>query len=194
MLGRGSSQPPDETGEARTRAVGQSEHGDGRLDRMRGDIDDPSKPTRNHAVNGRLHQLDRRGMLASSALIQSLRSQFRKSPAGGPPALLMRISGLGQAARMASRPSFVVTSATTATVSVPVADRISSAARSRISRRLATTTSFTPSPPRAVAQLLPKPMLAAQTIAVRPRRPKSIFFLVRLRRASRSSRRCPLIY
>ena len=130
-------------------------------------------------------------MLASSALIQSLRSQFRKSPAGGPPALLMRISGLGQAARMASRPSFVVTSATTATVSVPVADRISPAARSRISRRLATTTSFTPSPPRAVAQLLPKPMLAAQTIAVRPRRPKSIFFLARLRRASRSSRRCP---
>ena len=36
---------------------------------------------------------------------------------------------------MASRPSFVVTSATTATVSVPVADRISPAARSRISRR-----------------------------------------------------------
>src|SRR5713226_501875 len=35
--------------------------------------------------------------------------------------------------------------------------------------------SFTPSVPRAVAQLLPKPMLAAQTIAVRPRRPKSIF-------------------
>ena len=40
MLGRGSSQPRDETGEARTRAVGQSEHGDGRLDRMRGDIDE----------------------------------------------------------------------------------------------------------------------------------------------------------
>jgi hypothetical protein len=56
-------------------------------------------------------------MLASSALIQSLRSQFRKSPGGGPPALLTRISGSGRTARMASRPSLVVTSAATATVS-----------------------------------------------------------------------------
>jgi hypothetical protein len=58
-------------------------------------------------------------MLASSALIQVSRSQFRKSP-GGPPALLIRMSGSGQAPRMASRPSLVVTSATTATISAPL--------------------------------------------------------------------------
>jgi hypothetical protein len=32
-------------------------------------------------------------MLASSALIQSSRVQLRKSPGGGPPALLIRMSG-----------------------------------------------------------------------------------------------------
>ena len=44
-------------------------------------------------------------MLASSALIQSSRVQLRKSPGGGPPALLTRISGSGQAFSAASRPA-----------------------------------------------------------------------------------------
>ena len=43
-------------------------------------------------------------MLASIALIQSSRVQLRKSPGGGPPALLIRISGSGQAFSAASRP------------------------------------------------------------------------------------------
>jgi hypothetical protein len=47
-------------------------------------------------------------MLASSAAIQSSRVQLRKSPGGGPPALLTRISGCGQAASAAARPSGVV--------------------------------------------------------------------------------------
>ncbi|MEY9179823.1 hypothetical protein ABIA41_001258 [Bradyrhizobium sp. USDA 313] len=44
-------------------------------------------------------------MLASIALIQSSRVQLRKSPGGGPPALLIRISGLGTGLqhRLASR-------------------------------------------------------------------------------------------
>ena len=41
-------------------------------------------------------------MLASSARIQSSRSQSRKSPGGGPPALLTRMSGSGQAASAAA--------------------------------------------------------------------------------------------
>ena len=49
-------------------------------------------------------------MLASSALIQSSRVQLRKSPGGGPPALLIRISGSGQAFSAASRPAGVVMS------------------------------------------------------------------------------------
>ena len=44
-------------------------------------------------------------MLASSALIQASRSQSRKSPGGGPPALLTRMSTCGQAASAAARPS-----------------------------------------------------------------------------------------
>ena len=43
-------------------------------------------------------------MLASIALIQSSRVQLRKSPGGGPPALLIRMSGSGQAFSAASRP------------------------------------------------------------------------------------------
>ena len=43
-------------------------------------------------------------MLASSALIQASRSQSRKSPGGGPPALLTRMSTCGQAASAAARP------------------------------------------------------------------------------------------
>ena len=44
-------------------------------------------------------------MLASIALIQSSRVQLRKSPGGGPPALLIRMSGSGQAFSAASRPA-----------------------------------------------------------------------------------------
>ena len=44
-------------------------------------------------------------MLASIALIQSSRVQLRKSPGGGPPALLTRMSGSGQAFSTASRPA-----------------------------------------------------------------------------------------
>ena len=42
-------------------------------------------------------------MLASTALIQASRSQSRKSPGGGPPALLTRMSTCGQAASAAAR-------------------------------------------------------------------------------------------
>src|SRR5206468_666711 len=89
-------------------------------------IDNAAEPARDHAVQCRLDQRDRCRMLPSSALIQSSRSNLRKSPGGGPPALLMRMSGAGQAARMASRPSLVVTSAMTALGRLPVADAISS--------------------------------------------------------------------
>ncbi len=53
-------------------------------------------------------------MLASSAAIQSSRSKLRKSPGGGPPALLTRMSTCGQATSAAVRPASVVTSAATA--------------------------------------------------------------------------------
>ena len=58
-------------------------------------------------------------MLASIALIQSSRVQLRKSPGGGPPALLMRMSGSGQAFSTASRPAGVVMSPTISVTLTP---------------------------------------------------------------------------
>src|SRR4029079_18474410 len=58
-------------------------------------------------------------MLASIALIQSSRVQLRKSPGGGPPALLIRISGSGQAFSAASRPAGVVMSPATSVTVTP---------------------------------------------------------------------------
>ena len=58
-------------------------------------------------------------MLASSALIQSSRVQLRKSPGGGPPALLIRMSGSGQAFSTASRPAGVVMSPTISVTVTP---------------------------------------------------------------------------
>ena len=58
-------------------------------------------------------------MLPSTALRQSSSVKFLKSPGGGPPALLIRMSGLGQAASSALRPSSVVTSHTTGVTFTP---------------------------------------------------------------------------
>ena len=52
-------------------------------------------------------------MLASTALIQSSRVQSRKSPKGGPPAFVTRISGAGHAASARARPDSDVASAIT---------------------------------------------------------------------------------
>ena len=65
-------------------------------------------------------------MLASSARIHASRSQSRKSPGGGPPALLTRMSGSRQAASAVARPSGVVMSQATSATWRPVAAPISS--------------------------------------------------------------------
>src|SRR6266852_2208352 len=98
-------------------------------------------------------------MLASSALIQVSRSHSRKSPGGGPPALLTRMSGSGQAASAALR---------------PVAARISAAVASSAVLPRARMVSSTPSCASARAQPLPSPLLAAQTSAFLPAMPRSI--------------------
>ena len=70
-------------------------------------------------------------ILALMAAIQSSQSQSRKSHGGSPPALLTRMSGLGQTAKVALRPSTVVISATTVVTLAPVILRMSSAIASR---------------------------------------------------------------
>ncbi len=117
-------------------------------------------------------------MLASSALIHSSRRHSRKSPAGGPPALVTRMSGLGHAAKVASRPASVVMSPATAMTFAPVAARISAAAASSASAPRAVITSSTPSRANDMAQALPSPLLAAHTMALRPRIPSSIDVLL----------------
>ena len=53
-------EPGDEAGEPGARAVGQAEDVDRRLHRGRRDVDDAAEPARDHAVDGRLDELDRR--------------------------------------------------------------------------------------------------------------------------------------
>src|SRR6185503_14611009 len=113
-------------------------------------------------------------MLASIALIQASRFQSRKLPGGGPPALLTTMSGSGQAASTCLRPSSVVTSTATAVTFTPCFLRISSAVASSSDLVRALITRSTPSPASAMAQPLPKPLLAAQTIALRPLMPISM--------------------
>ena len=115
-------------------------------------------------------------MLASTALIQSSRDQLRKSPGGGPPALLTRMSTAGQAASACARPSGVVMSPATATTFAPVLFLISSAVASSASLPRAVMTRFTPSRARAMAQPLPRPFDAAQTSAFLPLIPMSMVF------------------
>ena len=113
-------------------------------------------------------------MLASIALIQSSRVQLRKSPGGGPPALLIRISGSGQAFSTASRPAGVVMSpAISVTVTPGWALRISSAVFFSASAPRAVTVTCTPSLASAMAQARPRPLLDAQTMARRPLIPRS---------------------
>src|SRR5215468_3609726 len=113
-------------------------------------------------------------MLASIALIQASRFQSRKSPGGGPPALLTTMSGAGQAASTCLRPSSVVTSTATGVTFTPVFLRISSAVASSSLLVRALITRSTPSCASAMAQPLPRPLLAAHTIALRPLMPMSI--------------------
>src|SRR4029078_8946047 len=113
-------------------------------------------------------------MLASIAFSQSSRDHWRKSPGGGPPALLTRMSGLGQAASAAARPASVAISAVTGVTSTTVARRIYSAVASRGPGVRATITRFTPSRAKAAAQALPNPLLAAHTTARRPAIPRSM--------------------
>ena len=113
-------------------------------------------------------------MLASTALIQSSRSHSRKSPRGGPPALFTRMSGAGHAASAAARPASVVMSPATAVTFTPVSLRISSAVRSRSAAVRAVITTSTPSRASDMAQARPSPLLAAQTMAFLPLRPRSM--------------------
>ena len=117
-------------------------------------------------------------MLASTALIQALRSQSRKSPGGGPPALVTTMSKSRRTAKTAARPSAVVMSAAT-NCTFALSGRALSAinlfdAASSTSAPRATISTCTPSRTSACAQPKPRPLLAPQTSACLPEIPRSI--------------------
>jgi len=93
--GHVARQAADEAGQARASAVGEAQKGDRLLHHVAGDVDDA--PNRRSIIGSRvaLMSMIAASMFASSAAIQSSRDQDRKSPGGGPPALLTRISGWG---------------------------------------------------------------------------------------------------
>ena len=114
-------------------------------------------------------------MLASIARIHAARSQSRKSPGGGPPALLIRMSGSGTAASAAARPSGVVMSHATQRTGRPAFAPISSAVRCSTSASVrATIVTSQPASASACAQPRPSPLLAAQTSARLPAMPRSM--------------------
>ena len=108
-------------------------------------------------------------MLASSALIQAARSHSRKSPGGGPPALVTTMSKSRRTENTVARPSSVVISAGTAITCVPDASansvRSAAAVASSSSAPRATISTFTPSLTSACAQPAPRPLLAPHTSA-----------------------------
>src|SRR4029077_21278519 len=93
---------------------------------------------------------------------------------GGPPALLTRISGSGQAFSAASRPVGVVISpATSVTVTPGLVLRISAAVFASASAPRAVSVTCTPSFASAIAQARPNPFEDAHTMARRPLIPRS---------------------
>ncbi|MCY1215789.1 hypothetical protein D9M72_276440 [compost metagenome] len=94
-------------------------------------------------------------MLASTALIHASRSQLRKSPGGGPPALVTTMSKSWPSANTAARPASVVMSAATCLTKGPDGPATATscfAAASSASAPRATITTLTPSRTSASAQ------------------------------------------
>ena len=120
-------------------------------------------------------------MFASTALIQASRSHSRKSPLGGPPALVTTMSkflpGPPATDQMAARPASVVMSCATGNTVTPCW-RKPAAEASRTAAPRETITRFTPACASALAQPQPKPLLAPPTSAHLPLMPKSMFSLL----------------
>ena len=113
-------------------------------------------------------------ILLFNADCQSSNFQPRKSPTGGPPALLTRISRSGVSARAMLRPASVVMSHAIALTLPPAISRISATAVSRVLESRPFSHTLTPSAASAFAQPLPRPLLDAQIRAFLPLSPSSI--------------------
>ena len=113
-------------------------------------------------------------MLASSPASSFSRVIASNGVGGGPPLLLTRMSGAGQAASRASRTAGSPTSPATTRTCAPVAARISLAVASARASSRPLTITWQPACASARAQALPSPFDEAQTMAERPAMPKSM--------------------
>ena len=101
------------------------------------------------------------------------RSSSRKPRRGGPPLLLTRMSGSGQAASSSACTSGRLTSPITGVTETPNRSAMSDAVRSSAAASRPLSTRSTPFSASAMAQPRPSPRLDAQTIAFRPAIPRS---------------------
>ena len=148
-----------------------------KLDEADRNVHDAAEFALAHARRDALDQLDRRRRNARRASSASLPwASVRKSPGiWRTPGLVTRMSGSGQAARIAPRgPASVVTSAATVVDLWPVSAPISSRRRLQRLGVRATIVTSTPSRASASAAARPRPLLPPQTRALRPRCPRSI--------------------
>src|SRR5271165_3019680 len=113
-------------------------------------------------------------MFDSTPRRMSSRVISAKALNGGPPLLLTRMSASGQAAISAARVAGSSRSPATSRTVRPVDSRMSFAADASRPRSRPLTTSSQPASASASAQARPKPLLEAQTTALRPAIPRSI--------------------
>jgi len=105
------------------------------------------RPKRRSTIPSITSRIKRSGAirLASTAPIQSSRSHCWNRPGGGPPLLVTRMSGVGQASSRASRVSGSAMSPTTVDTVEPTSSRSAAAAASRRPGSRPLRTTWTPS-------------------------------------------------
>ena len=174
----------------RARAVGQAEDVDRRLHRRRRDVDDAAELARDHAVDRRLDELDRRqhvGVERADPRVAVPVAEIAGRRAAG---VVDQDVGLGHAASAAARPSGVVMSQAThadarARSRAPISAAVAPQRRPRCARRSSRRSRRRPAP---AAQPRPSPLLAAQTSARRPAMPRSMSSLPQVARGAAARR------
>ena len=118
-----------------------------------------------------MHQKNGRQHIGVDRVKPSLWPQSDHDPAGGPPALVIRMSGSGSASSSRCRPASLVTSAWTVRTSTPYRARISFAVRFSVSPVRPFSVSLAPASASFSATPRPKPFELPQTIARLPLMP-----------------------
>jgi hypothetical protein len=109
VLGGGSGETCDQIGQAGARAVGQGEHCDWHFHRVRRDIDNAAESARDHAVQRRLDQRDRRKHVAVERLDPVVALELSEISGRRPTGIVDENVGGGANGNNGIAASFVVT-------------------------------------------------------------------------------------